>query len=42
MSAAKEDKKNDEYEGDYKGGFTKITADFQCSICGAIFTTDED
>ena len=42
MSAAKEDKKNDEYEGAYKGGFTKITADFQCSICGAIFTTDED
>ena len=42
MSAAKEDKNNDEYEGAYKGGFTKITADFQCSICGAIFTTDED
>jgi uncharacterized C2H2 Zn-finger protein len=20
----------------------KITADFQCSVCGAIFTTDED
>ena len=42
MSAANEDKKNDEYEEAYKGGFTKIDADFQCSICGAIFTTDED
>jgi uncharacterized C2H2 Zn-finger protein len=42
MSAAKEDKKNEGYEGAYKSGFTKIDADFQCSICGAIFTTDED
>ena len=33
----KEDKRKDE-----QIDIPKITADFQCSVCGAIFTTDED
>jgi hypothetical protein len=26
----------------YKSDIPKTTADFQCSVCGAIFNTDED
>ena len=37
MSPMKEDKKKDD-----QTNISKITADFQCSVCGAIFTTDED
>jgi uncharacterized C2H2 Zn-finger protein len=42
MPAAKENEKNEEYGRAYKDAFTRIDADFQCSVCGAIFTTDED
>ncbi|HEY6884770.1 MAG TPA: hypothetical protein VI278_12110 [Nitrososphaeraceae archaeon] len=42
MSTIKEDKKNDEYGGTYKVDLPKPTADFQCFVCGAIFTTDQD
>jgi uncharacterized C2H2 Zn-finger protein len=24
------------------GGIKKVTADFQCFVCGAVFTTDQD
>ncbi|MBV9177127.1 MAG: hypothetical protein JO327_06725 [Nitrososphaeraceae archaeon] len=34
----KEDKKQKDDQID----IPKITSDFQCSVCGAIFTTDED
>ena len=37
MSTMKEDKKKDE-----QIDISKSTADFQCAVCGAIFTTDED
>lgn len=37
MSTMKEDKKSDDSRD-----IPKITADFQCFVCGAIFTTDED
>jgi uncharacterized C2H2 Zn-finger protein len=37
MSTMRKDKKKG-----YQGDIPKITADFQCSVCGAIFTTDED
>jgi uncharacterized C2H2 Zn-finger protein len=42
MSTIKEDKKNDEHGGGYMADLPKPTADFQCSVCGAIFTTDQD
>ena len=42
MSTIKEDKKNDEDVGTYKVVLPKSTADFQCSVCGAIFSTDQD
>ena len=37
MSTMKEDKKSADSRD-----ISKITADFQCFVCGAIFTTDED
>ena len=37
MSTIKEYKKNDE-----DVVIPKPTADFQCSVCGAIFSTDQD
>ena len=42
MSNIKEDKNNDDHVGAYKVDLPKSTADFQCSVCGAIFTTDQD
>ena len=42
MSTIKEDKKNNEHGGSFKADLPKSTADFQCSVCGAIFTTDQD
>jgi len=42
MSTIKEDKNNDEDVGIYKVVLPKSTADFQCSVCGAIFSTDQD
>jgi len=38
MSTTKKDKKNDGNKGD----LARSTAGFQCAICGAIFSTDED
>jgi uncharacterized C2H2 Zn-finger protein len=42
MSNIKEDKNNDDHVGAYKVDLPKSTADFQCSVCGVIFTTDQD
>ncbi len=42
MSTIKEDKNNDEDVGTSKVVLPKSTADFQCSVCGAIFSTDQD
>lgn len=42
MTTTSADKKNNEHGGSFKADLPKSTADFQCSVCGAIFTTDQD
>ena len=37
-----EEKKIDNAHTSVKEGLGTIVSDFQCSVCGAIFTTDED
>ena len=36
------DNTNEESHPSIKDTLKKLASDFQCSICGAIFTTDED
>ena len=38
----KKDNTNEESHPSIKDTFKKLASDFQCSVCGAIFTTDED
>lgn len=40
MSA--QEKKIDNTHTSVKEGLERLDSDFQCSVCGAIFTTDED
>jgi hypothetical protein len=42
MSTIKEDKKKDEIGFNNSTDIPRITADFQCFVCGAVFTSDED
>jgi hypothetical protein len=42
MSTIKEDKKKDEIGFNNSIDIPRITADFQCFVCGAVFTSDED
>jgi len=42
MSTIKEDKKKDEIGFNNSADIPRITADFQCFVCGAVFTSDED
>jgi uncharacterized C2H2 Zn-finger protein len=42
MSTKKDDKKKDWNRGVYNADISRSTADFQCAVCGAIFSTDED
>ena len=37
-----EEKKTDDRHTSINKDLTSLASDFQCSICGAIFTTDED
>jgi uncharacterized C2H2 Zn-finger protein len=39
---AGEEKKPDNMHTSVEEDLTTLTSDFQCPICGAIFTTDED
>jgi hypothetical protein len=38
----KRDNTNEESHPSIKDTLKKLASDFQCSVCGAIFTTDED
>ena len=38
----KKDNTNEESHSSFKDTLEKLASDFQCSVCGAIFTTDED
>jgi hypothetical protein len=38
----KKDNTNEESHPSIKDTLKKLASDFQCSVCGAIFTTDED
>jgi uncharacterized C2H2 Zn-finger protein len=42
MSTKKDDKKKDWNGGVYNADISRSTADFQCAVCGAIFSTDQD
>jgi uncharacterized C2H2 Zn-finger protein len=39
---AGEEKKPDNMHTSVEDDLTTLASDFQCSVCGAIFTTDED
>jgi uncharacterized C2H2 Zn-finger protein len=39
---ADEEKKTDEMPTSFKEDLTTLASDFICSVCGAIFTTDDD
>ena len=39
---AAEEKKIDNAHTSVKEGLEHLASDFQCSVCGAVFTTDED
>jgi uncharacterized C2H2 Zn-finger protein len=41
MVAGKQEKEDNTHTS-IKEDLTRLTSDFQCSVCGAIFTTDED
>ena len=38
----KKDNTNEESHSSFKDTLKKLASDFQCSVCGVIFTTDED
>lgn len=40
--SSKKDNTNAESHPSIKDTLKKLASDFQCSVCGAIFTTDED
>lgn len=40
--SSKKDNTNAESNASIKDTLKKLASDFQCSVCGAIFTTDED
>ena len=42
MSTIKEDKKKDGIGFNNSTDIPRITADFQCFVCGGVFTTDKD
>lgn len=41
MSSKKDNTENERHPS-IKDTLKKLSSDFQCSVCGAIFTTDED